>query len=143
MVMVATLLIRIPLPAGGYLNFGDIVIVFTGLYAGSKAGLIAGGLGSALADLIGFPVYAPITLVVKGLEGLVCGFGYQKKGFLSFFAPLVGVLTMVTGYFVFEVFYPQTGVAGAIVNLPGNLIQAVSGYLGGRLLYQVFIKLEL
>ena len=73
MVMVATLLVRIPVPGGGYFNLGDVVIIFSGLFGGWKAGLIAGGIGSALADLIGFPVFAPITLIIKGLEGLVAG----------------------------------------------------------------------
>ena len=56
MVMIATVLVRIPVPGGGYFNLGDVVIIFSGLFGGWKAGLIAGGIGSALADLIGFPV---------------------------------------------------------------------------------------
>ena len=78
LVMVTTLLIRIPVPGGGYFNFGDVIIVFCGLYAGKKAGMIAGGIGSALADLIGFPIFAPVTLIAKGLLGLFAGMAKRR-----------------------------------------------------------------
>ncbi|MDD2332000.1 MAG: ECF transporter S component [Candidatus Cloacimonetes bacterium] len=143
MVMVTTLIIRVPLPGGGYFNFGDVVVVFAGLFAGSKVSMIAGGVGSALADLIGFPIFAPLTLVAKGLEGFFCGFAHKRKGFLYFFAPATGVLTMVTIYLIGGVYYPQIGLAGALSELPANLIQAGGGYLGGMLLHRAFIRLEL
>lgn len=73
-VCVATILIRIPgLSPNGYVNFGDTFIFLFGILFGPLAGLISGGLGSAVADLIGYPVYAPFTLVIKGLEGLIAG----------------------------------------------------------------------
>jgi len=38
-------------------------------------GALAGGLGSALADLLlGYPFYAPATLVIKACEGFIVGF---------------------------------------------------------------------
>ena len=41
--------------------------------------MLAGGIGSALSDLIGgYFVYVPITLVIKGLVALVSGLIYQK-----------------------------------------------------------------
>jgi len=74
-VTVITYLIKIPLPSKGYFNFGDIAVVFSGLFLGWRGGAVAGGIGSALADIVGgFAVFSPLTLLAKGLEGMICGF---------------------------------------------------------------------
>lgn len=55
LVTVATLAVRIPVPAtGGYINVGDVMIFVAALSMGWLVGGIAGGLGSAIADMIGF-----------------------------------------------------------------------------------------
>ncbi len=141
LVTVVTLLVRIPVPGGGYFNMGDVLIVFSGLFAGWKTGLIAGGIGSAMADLIGFPVFAPLTLLIKGLEGLVCGLASKGSKLQSFILPAVAVLLMVAGYFVGTWFFPNLGKAVALADLPVNLIQAVVGYLGGRALYGAYLRI--
>lgn len=142
LVMVTTLLIRIPVPGGGYFNFGDVIIVFTGLYAGKKAGMIAGGIGSAMADLIGFPVFAPITLVAKGLLGLFAGLGkgsgtFWRNGYL-----IIGAMVMVAVYFTGTWLMPAFGKAAALADLPANLVQATLGFIGGRLLFAAYIRIE-
>ena len=54
LVAVATYLIRIPMPATeGYVNVGDAVIVAVSLLWRWRAGIVAGGVGSAMADLLG------------------------------------------------------------------------------------------
>ena len=51
-VAASTILIRVPIPAsGGYFNFGDIAVVFCGLYLGKTRSAIAGELGFPIADL--------------------------------------------------------------------------------------------
>ncbi len=141
LVMVATLLIRIPIAGGGYFNFGDVVVVFVGLYAGKWIGAIAGGVGSALADLIGFPIFAPITLVVKGLEGFVCGLAHEKSDVFTILFPLLGVYLMVAGYFVGTWLFPQLGLAAAVADLLANVIQAAAGFIGGRALFEAAKRL--
>ncbi|MDI9528754.1 MAG: ECF transporter S component [Candidatus Cloacimonadota bacterium] len=136
LVTVCTLLVRIPFASSGYFNIGDVMIVFSALYAGRKAGAVAGGIGSAIADLIGFPIYTPITLIVKGLEGFICGLGHGKKPIYTLIFPLLGTLLMVGGYFLVEWMIPQFGKAVAFANLPGNLIQAAVGLLGGKALFE-------
>ncbi|MFO7659932.1 MAG: ECF transporter S component [Candidatus Cloacimonadaceae bacterium] len=134
-VMVITLFIRIPLPSKGYFNFGDVAVVFSGLFLGFKGGAIAGGIGSALADILGgFPLFAPLTLIAKGLEGLISGFAKDKKGFTFYLYPALGVIIMVAVYFVGELLMPQIGIGGALAELPANLIQAGGGYAGGIIL---------
>jgi uncharacterized membrane protein len=70
-----TMAVRIPVPrTGGYINLGDAVVYIAALLFGPLYGLVAGGVGSSLADLLGgYGVFAPFTLVIKGLEGLLVG----------------------------------------------------------------------
>jgi len=72
---VATMVVRVPVPATqGYFNLGDTMVFVSALLFGPQVGMIAGGLGSGLADVLGgYPHWAPFTLVIKGLEGLVVG----------------------------------------------------------------------
>lgn len=134
-VMIITLFIRIPLPSKGYFNFGDVAVVFGGLFLGFKGGALAGGIGSALADIIGgFPIFAPLTLIAKGLEGLITGFARNRTGLLFYLFPALGVLCMVAVYFIGETLMPQVGIGGAIAELPSNFIQAGGGYAGGIIL---------
>ena len=130
---IMTLVIRIPYPGtGGYFNLGDTMVMLGGLLLGPVGGFFAGGVGSAIADIIGFPVFAPITLVVKGLEGMAVGYlgsrvrGYAKVNKLDVIAVIVGAIIMLTGYFIAEVFL--FGVAAAIGELVTlNLAQVVIG----------------
>lgn len=143
LVMVTTLLIRIPIPGGGYFNFGDVVIVFCGLYAGRKSGLIAGGIGSAIADLIGFPLFAPITLLAKGALGFFAGIGKNYQGLMRNLMPIIGGILMVVTYFIGTWIMPTFGKAAAVADLVPNLIQASLGFVGGRLLYAAYVKIEM
>jgi uncharacterized membrane protein len=135
-VTILTLFIRIPLPSKGYFNFGDVAVVFSGLFLGARGGFIAGGIGSALADILaGFPSFAPLTLLAKGLEGLLCGIAKNKSGFAKYAFLSLGVTTMVVVYFAGFSFIKMYGGFGlAIVELPFNLLQAIGGYYGGIML---------
>ena len=72
-VTVFTLAVRIPIPGtpGGYVNFSDVAVFFTAFAFGPWIGFIASAVGTALADLIGFPATAPLTFFAHGLEALV------------------------------------------------------------------------
>ena len=129
-----TMVLRIPIPGTqGYMNLGDMAVVFSGLFLGRKYGAVAGGLGRAAADPIGgFFVFAPITLVAKGAEGFIAGsLGKRHPAWLA-----LAVGTMVSVYFVAEVFLPGIGLAAAISELPFNLVQATAGALGGLAVYK-------
>jgi uncharacterized membrane protein len=130
-----TIVVRVPIPGtGGYLNFGDIAVVFCGLFLGRKYGAVARDVGSALADVIGgFFVFAPITLVAKGLEGFLAGWlGHTRLRLVLL--PLAS-LTMVAVYFLAELFLPGMGLGPALSELPFNLIQAFVGAYGGYLVF--------
>jgi len=130
---VFTLLIRVPTPARGYVNLSDVAIVFTGLTFGPWVGLVVGGLGTALADVIGgFAPFAPLSLLAHGLEGLLIGLlGYGRRSVAAMIlAWLAGAVAMVACYFVGEgLFY--TGWPLALAEVPLNAFQALIGAVGG------------
>lgn len=50
----ATMSIRIPTPGtGGYIHPGDAIVILSGVILGPAYGLLAAGIGSAMADLLG------------------------------------------------------------------------------------------
>ena len=130
LVTVGTLIVRIPNPMGGYFNVGDVMIFVAALTFSPLIGGAAGGLGSAIADIIGFPLFAIPTLVIKGLEGLIAGLVTNKK---SVNRDVIAVVTagteMIVGYFLVEVYL--WGVGGALAEVPANIAQiALGGLLG-------------
>lgn len=135
---VATMVIPIPTPTGGYLNAGDIVVVFAALLAGPLYGGIAAGLGSGLADLLaGYTLYAPGTLIIKAGAAVIAGllFRATKRKFGSALAGAIcGELFMVLGYFVFEAVFLGYGMAAA-AEMIGNVMQGTVGVAGGIALY--------
>ena len=129
-----TIVIRIPIPgSGGYLNLGDIAAVFCGLFLRRWRGAAAAGLGSAVADVIGgFYIFAPVTLIAKGLEGLVAGtLAVRNKYWL-----ILSGLLMVAAYFIAELLLPNMGWAAALSELPFNVLQALVGAIGGLAVYK-------
>lgn len=129
LVFVATFMVQIYNPATrGYLNFGDIMIFVSALTFGPTVGGFAGGIGSALSDVIsGYGYFAPFTLVIKGLEGAIAGIiSNRQKIWRDIIAVTVAGTVMVTGYFLAEFFPLQIGWA-AIAEVPGNITQIVVG----------------
>ncbi|MFW9787318.1 MAG: ECF transporter S component [Candidatus Thorarchaeota archaeon] len=131
---IMTLVIQIPYPGtGGYFNLGDTMVMLGGLLLGPIGGFLSGGIGSALADLAGgYTFYAPITLFVKGFEGMAVGFfSFEVKEHVrmskwDFVGVLVGATIMLTGYFLAEAL--AFGVAVATVELVTiNLPQVTIG----------------
>ena len=75
LVCVVTIIFSIYVPATeGFFNIGESMVFLSALLFGPFVGAFAGGVGSMLADLfLGFPHYAPATLVIKACEGGVVG----------------------------------------------------------------------
>lgn len=144
LVALATMSIQIPVPqTRGYINLGDTLIVAFALLFGARVGALAGGVGSALADLLsGYAHWAPFTLVIKGIEGLIIGLfaSGKKSSFLKLCIVTLACLEMVAGYFLVEVVL--YGLGGALAELPGNLIQAGSAIVIGPLVAFALQRLE-
>ncbi len=148
-VALITFFVRIPLPSRGYLNIGDVAVVFAGLVLSSLVqkrgfwwGAAAGGLGSALADVIGgYLIFAPVTLVAKGLEGGCAALAGRRQGLPHWAWLVIGGALMMAAYFVGEWLMPNIGLQGAVSELVPNLIQAASGVIGGRLTFAAYQRL--
>ncbi|HEY8425941.1 MAG TPA: ECF transporter S component [Limnochordales bacterium] len=102
--LAATLYLRVPGPgAGQYFNLGEAVIYSAALLAGPWMGA-AGAVGAALADLlVGAAVWAPWTLVVKGVEGALVGWLASRargprRWWRDLLAIVPGALWMMAGY---------------------------------------------
>lgn len=160
LVFLATYFTHIPTPLpGGYFNLGDTVIIVTAFILGKKSGLIAGAIGSFLADIAyGAFIFAPITFIVKGLEGFAVGALASaaspaengRMGALHRALPAItGAVIMVGGYFIAEAFILALfnegfGLAAAIAELPVNLVQgglsAVLGCLLSAMLASIKVR---
>lgn len=130
LVTVGTIVVRIPNPMGGYFNVGDVMVFVAALTFPPLVGGVAGGLGSAIADFIGFPVFVFPTLIIKGLEGLIAGLITNRKNvFRDVLAVIVAGTEMVIGYFLVE--WYLWGIGEAILEVPLNIVQvAVGGFVG-------------
>ena len=125
-VAVATILVSIPVGVG-YLNFGEIVIYTAAFLFGGTVGGLSGGVGAAVADIIlGWAFYAPVTFIVKGLEGFVIGQLSGESTKSKLFAVAVGAPFMIAGYFFARVYF-EGFPAAVFQELPIDLVQASVG----------------
>ena len=139
------MLIKIPSPLKGYINLGDGIVLLAAWILPPAYGLIAAGLGSALADLYaGYVMYVPATFVIKALMAVAAYTVYHlliKKIPDTVSRILSGVLAeivMILGYFLFEgILY---GFGASLVNIPANGVQGVAGIVIGVVLITVFEK---
>ncbi len=127
-------LISWPVPAtNGYINLGDMVVFVAALMLGKTGGFVVGSIGSSLADiLLGYTHYAPITFVVKGLEGLLTGF-LVEKNVKPAIATTIGGIFMACGYLVAELYLYGKA---AFVSFPGNIGQGLVGSIIAILVYK-------
>ena len=131
---VATYWIQIPIPAtGGYINVGDIAVMFTALLFGPIIGGISGGVGSMISDIFSpYIIYAPATLIIKGLEGFLIGLISNPRGrfgrisYRDILAVIIGGILIPFGYFIYEAFILGFGIAIALVEMPGNFFQFIT-----------------
>ncbi len=148
--------LQIPNGFGGNMNAGDILVITSAACLGYYA-VIPAALGSALIDLLSpYSLYAPATLIIKGLMALVFVFilrkfnvhnirnmenmkeNEKKHSFLAIIvSATIAEIIMVAGYFAYEAFI--IGWQPAVLGVPFNLIQGAFGVVGGSLLARVFL----
>lgn len=143
----ATILIRIPTPTKGYVNLGDCLVNVSAWLLGPFYGSAAAGIGSALADVTsGYIVYAPATLIIKGLMA-AASFGVfaalSKKLRSSVVSRIIAAASaeviMVVGYAAFEaVMYGS--IATAILGVGANIAQGIMGIVSSVVIYEAVIK---
>jgi uncharacterized membrane protein len=166
---VATMVIKIPAPTGGYIHLGDGLVLLSGIILGPIYGGLAAGMGSMFADLFsGYAGYALATLIIKAVAAIVGGIVYRviyiafnkgkrlesKENQPSFIKitdkaiPLIiagiclGVI-VTGGYFYFEGYILGLGVGGALAGLPFNIAQNILGIIVAVLLMPVLSKIPI
>jgi uncharacterized membrane protein len=122
LVFVATTIFTIYVPqTRGFFNIGETAVYITALLFGPIAGAFAGGVGSMFADLyLGYPQYAPATLLIKACEGAIVGL-LSRNRLLSGSSLKWKVFTLTLGL-----------ITGAILGTVGSLYYSgsVELYLG-------------
>jgi len=128
----------IPIPAtSGYFNIGETTIYIAALVFGPLVGALSGGIGAMLSDVyLGYAIFAPGTMLIKGAEGLIVGFlnmnlrRYSSNLTLcSSVAVIIGGLEMVAGYFVYEQLVIGYPLAVALAEVPFNIVQMLIGLI--------------
>ena len=124
-------LLSIPLPSGyGYVNLGDAGVFLCACLLPGGLGALAAGVGAALADLIlGWAVYAPVTLLIKGLTALLAGLALRRAKKAGLPLSLLCCLLVPLGYFLYETILLTAPVAA--VNVLPNALQAAIGAVLG------------
>jgi len=157
LVFLVTYFTKIPGPVG-YFNLGDVVIIIAAVVLGKSSGFIAGAFGSALADILGgagYIIFAPITFLVKGLEGFLIGYIVHNLGnklkikeeITRIISIVSGCVFMVVGYFlgeayILKIFSPEFGLARALVDLPLNLVQGGASIAVGYVITTQLLKIK-
>ncbi len=137
---VFTIVVRVPTPIKGYISLCDVAIVFSAYLFGPWTALITGGLGTAIADVIGgYSQWAPFSFLIHGLQGALIGLIAKHASKTEVIsdasviavagAGLLGTLVMVGGYFIVGGFF--YGFEPAATEIPLNLIQSVVGVILG------------
>ncbi|MHA2313530.1 MAG: ECF transporter S component [Candidatus Thorarchaeota archaeon] len=143
---VATILLVIPFPSTqGFFNLGDSLVMISGFLLGPIGGFIAGGTGSALADvLLGYTAFAPITFIAKGFEGMLVGYFSFRTARMARFSGwdilglIFGSAAMLLGYlfgemllfgFTFEVALLELITINSIQVIMGSIATVLVGPL--------------
>lgn len=138
LVFVATLTLNIKLPIkanGGLVHLGTGMLFIASILFGPKKGAIAGAIGMGLFDVVsGWTLWAPITIVARGLQGYIVGkiaWSNGRKGnsiAFNVLAMIISVPFMVAVYYVGEGILYANWVA-PLTSIPGDLVQNVLGMI--------------
>lgn len=126
-------LIHIPSPLGiGYVHMGDMAIYVACAFLPFPYAIVTAGVGSAIADLLveGGAIYAPVTLVVKGLTGLVVSLLFHHKKLkvwqvITF--DFLGALIINIGYWGANMLFFGQTLTAVVSTIGFDLIQTAIG----------------
>lgn len=138
LVFLATMLIQIKLPIkanGGLVHFGTAMLFIVSIVFGPKKGAMAGAIGMALFDVVGgWLIWAPITLVARGLQGWIVGtiaWSGDKQGastLRNVIAMTISMPLMAAVYYVGEVVLYGSWIA-PLASIPGDAMQSILGII--------------
>lgn len=135
LVCIATMFFKVPIPLG-YAHLGNAFILLGCVLVGNPYAVIIGGIGSALADLLGgYGEWIIPTLIIKGLMGFAVAYiAHPKEGSCKLLsvrtaiASAVGILIMVLGYFLGgSILYGSLALGAA--QIPGLTAEGIVGLI--------------
>lgn len=144
LVCICTSVFKFPIPLG-YAHLGNCMILLFGVFFDPWIGAFAGGVGSAISDLLGYPEWAIPTLIIKGIMGLVVALIAKKKGetakvrsVRTLLAVIAGIVVMIVGYFIGGSILYGSVITGA-TQIPGLTAEGIVGII---LFYVIAAALE-
>lgn len=130
LVFVVTKFIQIPIPLG-YFNVGNTVILLFCTLIAMPYGIAASALGSALADLLSYPVYTLPTLIIKALMPLAFYLllkVLKGKKHAVIVAATVSTLIPLFGYTLTGMFL-YGGFAAGLAQFPGLFLEYIANLI--------------
>ena len=138
LVFLSTFFLNIKLPIsvnGGLVHLGTGMLFIASILFGPKKGALAGAIGMGLFDLVGgWLLWAPITIVARGLQGFIVGkisWSNGRKGSslaLNVTATIVSIPFMIAVYYFGEVILYGNWIV-PLTSIPGDLLQNALGMI--------------
>lgn len=142
LVYLATYLIKVP-SLNGYTHLGDCMIFISVLVLGIRRGAFAGGVGAALADLLGgYIIWIIPTFFIKFFMGIIMGIITEKMlsnikyGWI--FGSIMGGAFQIIAYTTVKIFL--FGIGYALASVVSLTLQTISGVAIAILLVSILDK---
>ena len=138
LVFVSTFLLNIKLPIaanGGLVHLGTAMLFIASILFGPKKAALAGAIGMGLFDIVGgWALWAPITIVARGLQGYIVGKIAWSKGRNGTSIAFNVIATIVSIPFMIAVYYIGEGILygnwiAPLASIPGDLVQNILGII--------------
>ena len=138
LVFLSTFFLNIKLPIsanGGLVHLGTAMLFIASILFGPKKGALAGAIGMGLFDLVGgWLLWAPITIVSRGLQGFIVGKIAWSKGRKGSSLALNVTATIVSIPFMIAIYYFGEGILygnwiAPLTSIPGDLLQNALGMI--------------
>jgi uncharacterized membrane protein len=149
LVAVLTYATKIPLPIPGqarYVHLGDAMIYIAAILGGGWTGAFAGGVGSALSDLMsGYPQWAIPMVVIKGIMGGFVGFLVSHKKYVSARNNVVmfaGGVILTIGVYLTNVCVFGINAVVQLATMHFSFIQFIAGMLVANLVLLPMQKVQ-
>jgi uncharacterized membrane protein len=138
LVFLSTFFLNIKLPIaanGGLVHLGTAMLFIASILFGPKKAALAGAIGMGLFDIVGgWTLWAPITIVARGLQGYIVGkiaWSKDRNGTSIAFnviATIVSIPFMIAVYYIGEGILYGNWIA-PLASIPGDLVQNILGII--------------
>lgn len=138
LVFLSTFFLNIKLPIaanGGLVHLGTAMLFIASILFGPKKAALAGAIGMGLFDIVGgWALWAPITIVARGLQGYIVGKIAWSKGRNGTSIAFNVIATIVSIPFMIAVYYIGEGILygnwiAPLASVPGDLVQNILGII--------------